>query len=161
MINPSIIGIKINDWLFFQYCWDTTTIPTTTTECPTPADCPPCTTPEASTCEPCPVCTTDGCPVCTTETPLTTAAPPCDNTSLCMNNGSCKDLLEGGHLCVCKDGKGQWTIDFHAPLYFVLKGVVSKNLPKPYICDRRGYNSWSDGAYHVNTLGPTNTQGHS
>ncbi len=39
-----------------------------------------------------------------------------------------------------------------------LKGVVSKNLQKPYICGRGGYNSWGDGTYHVNTLGPTKTQ---
>ncbi len=41
-----------------------------------------------------------------------------------------------------------------------LKGVVSKNLQKPYICRRGGYNSLSDGAYHVDTLGPTKLQGH-
>ncbi len=28
-----------------------------------------------------------------------------------------------------------------------LKGVVSKNLQKPYICGRGGYNSWGDGTY--------------
>ncbi len=34
----------------------------------------------------------------------------------------------------------------------LLKGVVSKNLQKPYICGRGGYNSWSEDAYHVDTL---------
>ncbi len=29
------------------------------------------------------------------------------------------------------------------------KGVVSKNLQKPYICGRGGYNSWSDDVYQV------------
>ncbi len=33
-----------------------------------------------------------------------------------------------------------------------LKGVLGKNLQKPYICGRGGYNSWGDGAYHVDTL---------
>ncbi len=41
-----------------------------------------------------------------------------------------------------------------------LKGVVSKNLQKPYICGRGVYNNWGDGAYHVDTLGPTKTQGY-
>ena len=31
---------------------------------------------------------------------------------------------------------------------------------KPYICGRGGYNSWSDGTYHVDALGPTKPQGH-
>ncbi len=44
--------------------------------------------------------------------------------------------------------------------YGPLKGVLSKNLQKPYICGRGGYNSWGDGAYHVDTLGPTKTQGY-
>ncbi len=41
----------------------------------------------------------------------------------------------------------------------VLKGVVSKNLQKTYICDQGGYNSWSDDAYQgqqmtlVDTIG--------
>ncbi len=39
-----------------------------------------------------------------------------------------------------------------------LKGVVSKNLQKPNICGRGVYNSWGDGAYHVDTLGPTNSE---
>ena len=44
----------------------------------------------------------------------------------------------------------------------ILKGVLSKNLQKPYICDQGGYYSWGDGAraYHVDTLGPTKTQGY-
>ena len=41
-----------------------------------------------------------------------------------------------------------------------LKGVLGKNLQKPYICGWGGYNSWDDGAYHVDTLGPTKTQGY-
>ena len=36
----------------------------------------------------------------------------------------------------------------------VLKGAVCKNLQKPYICGRGGYNNWGDGTYHVDTLGP-------
>ncbi len=40
---------------------------------------------------------------------------------------------------------------------YTLQGVISKNLQKPYICGRGGYNSWSDDAYHVDTLGPTKT----
>ncbi len=43
---------------------------------------------------------------------------------------------------------------------YTLKGVLSKNLQKPYICGRGGYNSWGDGTYHVDTLGPTKTQGY-
>ncbi len=39
----------------------------------------------------------------------------------------------------------------------MLKGLLSKNLQKPYKCG--GYNSWGDGTYHVDTLGPTKTQG--
>ncbi len=38
-----------------------------------------------------------------------------------------------------------------------LKGLLSKNLQKPYICGRGGYNSWGDGTYYVDTLGPTKT----
>ncbi len=30
-----------------------------------------------------------------------------------------------------------------------LKGLLSKNLQKPYICGRGGYNSWGYGTYHV------------
>ncbi len=41
-----------------------------------------------------------------------------------------------------------------------LKVLLSKNLQKLYICGRGGYNSWGDGTYHVNTLGPTKTQGY-
>ncbi len=41
-----------------------------------------------------------------------------------------------------------------------LKGLLSKNLQKPYKCGRGGYNSWDDGTYHVDTLGPTKTQGY-
>ncbi len=42
-----------------------------------------------------------------------------------------------------------------------LKGVICKIRQKPYICSQEGYNSWSDGAhaYHVDTIGPTKTQG--
>ncbi len=40
-----------------------------------------------------------------------------------------------------------------------LKGLLSKNLQKPYICGRGGYNSWGDGTYHVDTRGPTKTHG--
>ncbi len=39
----------------------------------------------------------------------------------------------------------------------LLKGILSKNLQKPYICGRGGYNSWGDGTYYVDTLGPTKT----
>ncbi len=46
------------------------------------------------------------------------------------------------------------------PLTTNLKGVVSKNLQKPYICGRGGCNSWGDSTYHVDTLGPTKTQGY-
>ncbi len=44
---------------------------------------------------------------------------------------------------------------------FVLKGVVSKNLQKTYICCRGAYNSWSDNAYHVEKtwLGTTDDRG--
>ena len=45
-------------------------------------------------------------------------------------------------------------------LWLDLKGVLSKNLQKPYVCGRRGCNSWGDGTYHVDTLGPTKTQGY-
>ncbi len=41
-----------------------------------------------------------------------------------------------------------------------LKGLLSKNLQKPYICGRGWYNRWGDGTYHVDTLGPTKTQGY-
>ncbi len=41
-----------------------------------------------------------------------------------------------------------------------LQGVICKILQKPYICGRGGYNSWSDGAHHVDTLGPTKPQSH-
>ncbi len=44
--------------------------------------------------------------------------------------------------------------------YAMLKGVLSKNLQKPYICDRGVYNSLGDDAYHVDTLVLTKTQGH-
>ena len=40
-------------------------------------------------------------------------------------------------------------------LYIKVKGVLSKNLQKPCTCGRVGYNSWGDGTYHVDTLGPT------
>ncbi len=42
----------------------------------------------------------------------------------------------------------------------ILKGVLSKNLQKPYICGRGWYNSQGDGTYHVDTLGPTKTRGY-
>ncbi len=47
-----------------------------------------------------------------------------------------------------------------SPEYVYLKGVICKILQKPYICGRGGYNNWSDGAHHVDTLGPTKPQGH-
>ncbi len=50
-------------------------------------------------------------------------------------------------------GKKKWTIILFDMFNFQLKGVLSKNLQKPYICRRGGYNSWGDGAYHVDTLG--------
>ena len=49
---------------------------------------------------------------------------------------------------------------FYSLVFLLLKGVICKILQKPYICGRGGYNSWSDGAHHVDTLGPTKPQGH-
>ncbi len=39
-----------------------------------------------------------------------------------------------------------WRKEFWKILINLLKGVVSKNLQKPYICGRGGYNSWGDGS---------------
>ncbi len=46
-----------------------------------------------------------------------------------------------------------YTCKMASELHTYLKGVVSKNLQKPYICGRGGYDSWGDGTYHVDTLG--------
>ena len=35
-----------------------------------------------------------------------------------------------------------------------------KSCKNPIYVDEEGYNSWSDSAHHVDTLGPTKIQGH-
>ncbi len=51
-----------------------------------------------------------------------------------------------------REGQGP-SRTYYRSLVSGLKVVVSKNLQKPYICGQGGYNSWSDDAYHVDTLG--------